>query len=161
MRMRTGFPMDVIARENAFGLGFDNAPRPNLVPGVPVWIYGRESPGGRRLNPAAFTVPDVGRQGTLGRNTLRGFGMGQFDAAVERTFSLRRSSTLHLRAQAYNVTGSRSLADPVRVLANPLFGQPVSLMSLMFGAGRPTSGITPAFQSGGPRTVELSLRWSF
>jgi len=26
---------------------------------------------------------------------------------------------------------------------------------------RPTSGLTPAFQSGGPHTIELSRRWAF
>jgi hypothetical protein len=161
VRLRTGFPIDVIAGENAFGLGFDNAPRPDLVPGVPVWISDSTSPGGRRLNPAAFSVPPAGQQGTLGRNAIRGFGMGQLDAALERTFTVSRSSRLDLRAQVYNLMNNRSFADPVRILNSPLFGQPASLTSLMFGTGRPTSGLTPAFQSGGPRTLELSLSWSF
>jgi hypothetical protein len=153
-RLRTGFPIDVLTRENAFGLGFDNAPRPDLVPGVPVWINGR-------INPAAFATPAPGHLGTLGRNALRGGGMGQLDAAVERRFTLPHASSLRVRLQAYNVTNTRSLADPVRVLNSPLFGQPASLMSLMFGTGRPTSGISPAFQSGGPRTMEVSLSWIF
>ena len=161
VRLRTGFAIDVITRENAFGLGFDNAPRPDLVPGVPLWIYDLNAPSGRILNPAAFVEPGAGRQGTLGRNVLRGARLGQFDAAIERKFTLPGESSLHFRVQAYNVTNTRALADPVRVLTNPLFGQPASLMSLMFGTGRPTSGVTPAFQSGGPRTTELSLSWIF
>jgi hypothetical protein len=160
IHMRTGFPIDVVARENAFGLGFDNVARPDLVPGVPIWIHEDGLPGGRRLNPAAFSVPEAGRQGTLGRNALRGFGMTQLDASLERRWSLPRSS-LHLRVQAYNVTNNHSFADPVRALSSPLFGQPASLMSLMFGTGRPMSGLTPAFQSGGPRTLEIAVRWSF
>jgi len=87
--------------------------------------------------------------------------MGQLDAGVERRFTLPRASSLRVRLQAYNLTNTRSLADPVRVLSSPLFGQPASLMSLMFGTGRPTSGISPAFQSGGPRTMEVSLSWIF
>jgi len=159
-RVRTGFPIDVLARDNAFGLGFDNAPRPDLQPGVPVWVHNRDAPGGRVLNAAAFVIPG-GRQGTLGRNALRGAGLGQLDAGIERKFTLPGASSLHLRVQTYNVTNARALADPVRVLTSPLFGQPASLVSLMFGTGRPTSGVTPAFQSGGPRTAELSLSWIF
>jgi hypothetical protein len=161
VRVRTGFPIDVLTRENPFGLGFDNAPRPDLVPGAPAWIYGPGTPGNRRLNKAAFAVPDAGRQGSLGRNALRGNGMGQLDAALERRFILPGDSALRLRVQTYNVANTRALADPVRVLTNPLFGERASLMSLMFGTGRPTSGITPAFQSGGPRTIELGLSWVF
>ncbi|HYP14341.1 MAG TPA: TonB-dependent receptor, partial [Bryobacteraceae bacterium] len=45
-RGRTGFPIDIISGENAFGLGFDNSFRPDLVAGVPIWVGGS-------LNPAA------------------------------------------------------------------------------------------------------------
>jgi hypothetical protein len=38
VRARTGFPIDVLMGENSFGFGFDNAPRPDRVPAVPVWI---------------------------------------------------------------------------------------------------------------------------
>ncbi len=36
-----------------------------------------------------------------------------------------------------------------------------STTNLMLGSGSPTTGLTPLFQGGGPRTVELSLRFSF
>jgi hypothetical protein len=160
VRARTGFPVDLLAQENAFGLAFDNAPRPDLVPGVPVWITDLAVPGGRRLNPAAFQAPASGT-GTLGRNAVRGFGLWQADASVERRFNLRNDSTLHVRLQVYNLTNTPALGDPVRVLSSSLFGQPISTMGMMLGTGRPGSGLTPAFQMGGPRTVELSLSWKF
>jgi hypothetical protein len=98
--------------------------------------------------------------GNLGRNAIRGSGMAQLDAAVERKFRLARSD-VRFRLQAYNVFNSPSLGDPVRVLTNPLFGQPVSMTNLMLGSGRPISGLAPAFQPGGPRTLEASVHWSF
>ena len=160
-RVRTGFPVDILMRENVFGFGFDNGPRPDAVSGTPVWIDDANAPGGRRLNPAAFASPVAGLTGNLSRNAIRGFGLADVDAAVERKFQLSDSSVLRLRLQAYNVTSTAALGDPVRVLTNPLFGQPVSMMNLMLGTGRPISGITPAFQSGGPRTFEASIRLSF
>jgi hypothetical protein len=160
-RARSGFPIDVLARENAFGLDFDNAPRPDLAAGIPVWLNDPDTPGGRRLNPAAFLTNPGMRQGTLGRNALRGFSTGQFDAALERRFTLPHETALHLRVSVYNVLNTQAFADPVHVLTSPLFGTPISFASLMFGTGRPTSGLTPAFQSGGPRTAELSLAWMF
>jgi hypothetical protein len=161
VRARTGFPIDVLAGENSFGFGFDNAPRPDLAPGVPVWIADPGVPGGRRLNRAAFALPSDAVTGNLGRNAIRGAGLAQVDLGVERRFDLSDSSSLRVGVRAYNATWARAFGDPVRVLASPLFGQPVSMSSLMFGTGRPISGITPAFQAGGPRTVEVSVSWIF
>ncbi len=161
LRARTGFPIDILAEENAFGLGFDNMPRPDLVPGVPVWLAEEQTPGARRINPAAFRRPPEGQQGSLGRNALRGYGLFQADLAVERRFALRGDSTLELRLESYNFTNRPMFADPVRILSSPLFGQAVYSGNLMMGSGRPNSGLTPGFQPGGPRTVQVSLSWRF
>ncbi len=158
-RLRSGFPIDILARENAFGLGFDNL-RPDLL-GATVWIRDPRAPGGQRLNAGAFAVPAGGRQGTLGRNALRGRGMGQVDLAVERRFGAWRDSALLLRAQVHNVANTPAFADPVRALANSLFGESTSMLSVMMGTGRPSSGLAPAFQAGTPRTIQLSLHWIF
>jgi hypothetical protein len=152
-RARTGFPIDVVTNEQPFGLGFDNDVRPDIVPGVPVWL-------GNRLNPAAFTRP-AGRQGTLGRNAIRGNGLAQFDVALQREFVASESVRLQLRLEGYNLTNTVNLADPIRVLSSPLFGYSPSVASLMLGAGRPNSGLTPAFQSGGPRLFQAGVTVRF
>ncbi|HYO82960.1 MAG TPA: TonB-dependent receptor, partial [Bryobacteraceae bacterium] len=153
LRLRTGFPIDVITTDHPFGLGFDNDLRPDLVPGVPVWVDGR-------LNPAAFTRP-AGFQGTLGRNAITGRSLTQLDLAVTRSFVITERLRLSLRAEAYNVPNHAQLADPVRVLASPMFGFSPSTTSLMLGTGRPNGGLSPAFQSGGPRTMQLGLTLRF
>ena len=116
--------------------------------------------GGRRLNPAAFAVP-AGLQGSLGRNAIGGSGMSQVDLALERRFRMAPGTSLNVRIEAYNALNHPNPADPVRFLDNPLFGAPVSMLNLMLGSGSARSGLTPAFQIGGPRTLQVQLRLRF
>jgi hypothetical protein len=152
-RARTGFPIDVLTAENYIGIGFDDFQRPDLVAGVPLWKDGR-------LNPAAFRVPS-GAQGSLGRNAIAGAGMSQADVALERHVRLTASAGLDLRVEAYNALNHPNTADPVRYLDSPLFGVPVSMLNLMLGSGNARSGLTPAFQIGGPRVVQVGIRVRF
>jgi hypothetical protein len=145
----------VLEGENALGLGWDNYRRPDLEAGVPVWL-----PGGRQLNPAAFRAP-AGMQGTLGRNAITGFGMFQADAALRRRFPLADARSLEIGIACFNVANHASFADPVRYRNSAFFGQSVSLLNLMLGNGSPRSGLTPAFQVGSPRSVEIAVKLRF
>ena len=158
-RARTGFPVTVLDNETALGLSFADIYRPNLVAGAPVWIADPQAPGGRRLNPAAFSAIDG--QGNLGRNAITGFGMSQIDLAVRRTFRIAEKYSVELRAEAFNALNQPAFADPVRFLIDPLFGLSPSMQNLMLGSGTPSSGLTPAFQTGGPRSLQLLLRLHF
>jgi hypothetical protein len=113
------------------------------------------------LNPAAFQAAPTGQQGTLGRNAIRGFGLAQMDLSLQREFALAERLKFQVRMESYNITNSARFADPNRYLNSALFGQSASLLNLMMGTGRPSSGLTPAFQSGGPRAFQLSLRAQF
>jgi hypothetical protein len=157
---RSGFPIDVLASENLLGLGFDDFQRPDRRPGVPIWLDDSSAPGGRRLNPAAFSVPGAG-QGSLGRDSIPGFGLGQVDLALGREFALREDSVAGLRLEVFNVTNHAQFGDPVRFLSSPLFGQSTSMLNLMLGSGTPHSGIALAFQNGGPRVLQITLRFRF
>jgi hypothetical protein len=156
---RTGFPIDVLLSETLDGSAVSND-RPDLVPGIPLWINDASVPGGHRLNPNAFVSPS-GLSGDLGRNTVRGFGSWQSDVAAERLFRLTDGLRLSFRAEAYNVFNHAQFADPVRFLSNPLFGISQAPLNMMLGTGSPISGQTPAFQMGGPRSMQVSLRLSF
>jgi hypothetical protein len=158
-RARTGFPVTVLDDETALGLSFADIFRPNLVAGEPVWIMDPQAPGGRRLNPGAFAAIDG--QGDLGRNAIAGFGMSQIDLAVRRTFRIAEKCSVELRAEAFNALNQPAFADPVRFLVDPLFGRSPSMLNLMLGSGTPSSGLTPAFQTGGPRSLQLVLRMHF
>ena len=161
LRTRTGFPIDILSVENTLGLAFDNVIRPDLAPGAPIWLRDSGAPGGRRLNRNAFSLPDGLIQGSLGRNAVAGFGMYQIDLGLRKQFVLLGDRSLQLRAEAFNVTNHVTFADPVRYLSSGLFGQSTSLLSMMLGTGSPRSGLTPAFQAGGPRSIQLSLQFRF
>lgn len=160
-RARTGFPINIVNSGQVLGQAVDNAGRPNLVPGVPIWIDDPSVAGHRRLNPAAFTIPPAGVQGTLGRNAIYGNGMTQLDVSLRRVFQCFRGISLEVGWNMFNVLSHPAFADPVPFLSNPLFGQSTSMQNLMLGSGTPNTGLPPLFQTGGSRSAELSVRFSF
>jgi hypothetical protein len=158
---RTGFPIDVLDTGQFMGLTLANAFRPDLVSGQPIWILDASAPGGRRLNPAAFSAAPEYVQGNLGRNAITGFGMSQVDLALRREFSVRERRSMELRMEAFDALNHPNFADPVSFLASPLFGYSASMLNVMMGSGSPGSGLAPMFQAGGARSVEASVRFRF
>jgi hypothetical protein len=75
------------------------------------------------LNPAAFTQPELGTFGNVGRNSVRGPNSWQFDAAVSRVFRVREAQRLEFRAEAFNLTNSFRPQNPNTALNNNAFGQ--------------------------------------
>lgn len=160
LRARSGFPINIVDAETALGLTFANVFRPDVLAGAPLWLTSDRVAGGRQLNPAAFRSLGSS-QGNLGRNAIAGFGMSQVDLALRRSFSLAERTSIEFRAEAFNVLNQPSFADPIRFLSSPLFGQSTSMLNLMLGSGTPSTGLTPAFQVGGPRSVQLVVRLRF
>ena len=158
---RTGFPISVLDTDYSQGFSFANVFRPNLAAGQPAWISDPSAPGGRRLNGAAFKpAPDL-VQGNLGRNAIAGLGMWQIDLALRRDFTVSEGRTLQFRVEAFNALNHPDFADPVQFLSSPLFGQSASMLNMMLGTGSPASGLTPIFQNGGARSIEVMLRFRF
>jgi hypothetical protein len=160
-RARTGFPVTVFAAERHMGIAFANAFRPDLVGGQPVWVRDGAAPGGSRLNPGAFRAAAPGVQGSLGRNSVHGFGMTQLDLALRREFRFGDRRSLEFRVEAFNALNEANFADPARFLVSPLFGQSASMLNLMLGTGSPGSGLAPVFQVGGARSAQVVLRLRF
>ena len=161
LRARSGFPMTVLEADEFMGITLMNAFRPNLVAGQPLWISDPNAPAHRRLNPAAFSAAPYEQQGNLGRNVLTGFGMSQLDLALRREFRLREQKRLQIRLEAFNALNQPNFADPVRYLNSPVFGQSTSMLNMMLGTGTPGSGLAPILQTGGPRTLQGSVRFQF
>ena len=161
VHVRTGFPINVQYSESAMGVMFANAFRPDLVAGQPIWVSDNRTPGGQRLNRAAFVRRPGFEQGSLGRNAITGFGMSQVDTALNREFQLAGMGRLLLRAEAFNLANQTNFADPIRYLASPSFGKPTAMLNLGLGNGTPASGLSPLLQVGGPRSIQISLRWQF
>src|SRR5580658_3432987 len=58
---RTAPPVNVVGGL-VFADGIALYPRPDVVPGVPLVLYGSQYPGGKAFNPAAFIPPPTGQQ---------------------------------------------------------------------------------------------------
>jgi len=165
---RSATPVDLIANSDRTG-GVETRVRPDLTIGIPLYIHDPNVAGGRRFNRAAFAVPPMGRQGTLGRNALRGFPVWQMDLALRRQFNLTERLNLQLRAEAFNLFNHPNFGDPgvedsffgANNLSNSLFGQSTVMLGRSLGSGGTSGGFNPLYQIGGPRSIQLSLRLGF
>ena len=135
--------------------------RPNLVPGVPLWIANPNVAGGREINPAAFTIATGAVQGDLGRNTLRGFDAAEVDLTLRRQFKLHERLALQARADFFNIFNHPNFGSPINYLSSPLFGQSTQMLGASLGTGGQTGGLNPLYQIGGPRSVQLALKLVF
>jgi hypothetical protein len=135
--------------------------RPNLVPGVPLWIANPNVAGGREINPAAFTIPTGLVQGDLGRNTLPGFGATEVDLTLRRQFKLRERLALQARADLFNIFNHPNFGPAVNYRTSPLFGQSTQMLGASLGSGGQNGGLNPLYQIGGPRSAQLALKLLF
>jgi hypothetical protein len=159
-RARTATPVNVLETTGIFIGDLFEARRPDLIGGVPIYLDDPRAPGGRRFNPSAFR-PVTGRQGTLGRNALRGFRLSQLDLAVRRQFTLSEHTRLQLRAEVFNVFNHPNFGDPVGDLGSRLFGLSTQTLARSLGTGGVNGGLSPLYQVGGPRSVQLAVRLGF
>jgi hypothetical protein len=164
-RMQSAPPVNVTTQITADGTSFSL--RPDLVAGVPLYLDDANLAGGRRLNFAAFAQPfgtattiplSQLRQGTLGRNALRGFGFVSTDLSLQRQFRLSDRFALEFRADIFNIFNNPAFASPSGSLRSAQFG--LSQQTLNNGLGG-SSGTNPLYQVGGPRSVQLALRLNF
>jgi hypothetical protein len=157
---RTAPPVDVVGAI-AFADGIALAPRPDVVPGAPLVLYGSQYPGGKAFNPAAFTAPPTGQQGDFGRNVLRGFGAWQADVAFQRQFRLTEKVGLRFRGEFFNIFNHPNFGSPDNTLGDPLFGQSTQTLASSLGSGGANGGFNPLYQIGGPRSIQLALKLVF
>jgi hypothetical protein len=158
-RARTATPLTVVINRALFGVS-QTPTRVDLVPGQPLYIDDSTVAAGRRLNPKAFAVPAVGRQGTLGRNSVRGFPLSQMDLSLRRKFTLSEQFNLQLRADLFNAFNHPNFGAPVRMLSDPLFGQSIVMLGRELSGGDDGS-LSPLYQIGGPRSIQLALKLQF
>ena len=153
---RTGFPFNaLVLTQNLQG----SSPRPDRVPGQPVWVTNPLAPGGKSLNPAAFAIQSTLRQGTEGRNDIPGFGLTQVDMSVGRRFPLRDRLVLQFRTDAFNLLNHPNFTNPQGFvgLGQRFLQSQGMLNSTLGGAGV----ASPLFQQGAPRSLQLSLKLAF
>lgn len=157
---RSAPPVDLIG-----GLVYQDGialyPRPDVVSGSPLELYGPQYPGGKILNGAAFTEPLTGQQGDFGRNVLRGFGASQADLAFQRQFQLTERMQLRFRGEFFNIFNHPNFGPPDNNITDALFGYSTATLASSLGSGGPNGGLNPLYQIGGPRSIQLALKLQF
>jgi hypothetical protein len=152
---RSGFPFNGVVLFASPG-GVIAESRPDIVPGQQLWTANSTAPGGKSLNQAAFSVPSLPRQGTEGRNDIPGLGLTQVDLSIGRKFPITERFTLQFRTDAFNLLNHPNFANP---LAFVEFGTFFLSSTKMLNQG--LGGLSPLFQEGGPRSLQLSLKLTF
>jgi hypothetical protein len=109
------------------------------------------------VNMAAFVAPPAGQQGTVGRNSLRGFPIRQVDLTLNRQIALHGAVRLQLQIEAYNVFNWPNFGPPnAQLTAAPAIA---GRSSAMFGGA--IGGLTSLYQTGGPRALQLAAKILF
>jgi hypothetical protein len=175
---RTGTPFNVLYQPATPGAYVDQSGaaiqlRPDSIPGQPVWISDPNAPRGKRLNPAAFTIPSTLGQGSEGRNSIRGFPLVQLDIALRRQFRLGENLNLQFRAEAFNVINHPNFGPPLNNMGicslgaqcTAVFGWGTSqaMLNQSMGAsgGDYATPFGSLYQVGGPRSLQLSMKLQF
>ena len=185
IQARSALPVNVIdGNFSQLTNGFQPDIRPDVLPGIPLYLFGAQYPGGKAINntPGAvaggcpdgsqsigpFCPPptDVNgnalRQGNLGRNALHGFGATQWDFAVHRDFPITESLKLQFRAEAFNVLNHPNFAPPVADISATQFGLSTQMLGQYLSGGTAGSGgFIPLYQIGGPRSMQFALKLTF
>ncbi len=149
--------------------------RPNVIAGVPLYLYGSQYPGGKTINNTAataaqivaagcaasgpakgpFCTPLAGQSGTLGRNIVRGLPAWQIDLALRRQFRLREKLGLQFRAEGFNIFNHPNFGAIQTSLTAANFGQATNML------GRQLGGLNALYQIGGPRSFQFALKVLF
>ncbi len=126
--VKTGMPFTV--NSGSDGPGFGNVDgnggdRPNLLdPSILGRTVGDPDTSRSRLPKSAFAfMQPADARGNLGRNTFRKGGIANVNAALARTWALRREARLTLRAESINLFNTPQFAEPGVDLVSPNFGQ--------------------------------------
>ena len=152
-----GTPLDVSSVANTAGLAASFAnlgQRPDLIPGVPVYLHNAGDPL-QYLNPAAFSLPVIGAFGNLGRGAIRGPGSKNFDLSVVKNWRMRDRYNIQFRAEMFNAFNHANFkwVDAGLFLNNIAgdenFGKPLNPNFGKFNGTR------------GPREIQFGLKFNF
>ena len=150
--------------------------QPDKVLGQPYWIPDLTQPGGKALNPNAFTKPALGAVGNFPRNGLRNiYSLDQTDLALRRRFNLTERVKLDLRLEYFNVFNHPMFGAPGAVsspytfwgygpTALPIFGKVLPGFTTnvaMGGINGLTTGQSALYAVGGPRSGQVTLKLIF
>jgi hypothetical protein len=145
----------------------------DLVPGVSTILHtnvnpvtGKPVPGGKMLNPAAFSTPICACNGDSTRNGYRLFGLTQWDLSGSRSWNLWENATFNFKVDAFNLLNIANLTN-VRTLYTSstlnTFGEAQNTYAGNYGSAGGAGGgtLNTEFQNGGARSIQLSAKVRF
>jgi hypothetical protein len=152
---------------NPYGGAFRSNRRPSVVAGVDPFLH--TSDGRVFLNPSAFTMPQPGTFGNLGRYVLHGPGLAQIDFTLHKQFRIDETRNIEFRAEFYNILNHANFANPPAVLNNALGtgtnqiqpGQPYTSAAAGGAFGVANSTVSKDVGLGAQRQIQFSLRFNF
>jgi hypothetical protein len=180
INVQTGRPIPIVTSSDTTGRFYFNQ-RPNVVPGVsPILPHWNASTG--YLNPLAFVQPAFGTFGDLGRNSVFGPGLTNFDFSVSKNTLLTERVRLELRVEFFNLFNHPNFALPSHTIipgfvdngspGNPNI-QPNPSAHILGDLNQPLapSGVitqtpdqaqtNPGLGGGGPRVLQLGAKFVF
>ena len=87
--------------------------------------------------------------------------MSQLDLALRRQFHLGEHLNLQLKAEIFSLFNHPNFGNPVNTLSSNLFGQSTQMLGRSLGTGGINGGLSPLYQIGGPRSIQLALKLQF
>jgi hypothetical protein len=155
------------------------ATQPNIVSGQPFWLAAPGQPGGKVLNPDAFTLPPEGMLGNFPRNSLRSpFSISQIDIAIRRRFRLTERVIIEFRAEYFNLFNHPMFGGPLAPdpfwgycysqpctgAQDPSFGTVVAGLGTLnegLGGGGINGGQNAIYALGGSRSGQFTVKLRF
>ena len=175
---QSGVPIDVTVSRDAGGYDVNPLSVHPDITGQPFWVSDRASPGGKKINLAAFKMPasiagsvQNVAQGNLPRNYLRTPGIWQYDASLGRDFKLTERYKLQYRAEMFNALNHPNFSaysvglgywSPLFAYSPPsatTYGRATQMLGTNGQGGM--LGMVPLFSNGGPRSVQMALKLVF
>jgi hypothetical protein len=165
-----GYPLNIAASSFVQPDGSITDSFPDLIHGVPIYLHGRAAdvngesvPGSWRLNQAAFasvpTDPTTGlpaRQGSLGRNYVRGPSFYALNSALQRSFPIHDALRVNFRAEAFNVLNHPNIGGYIDTfLPDSTFGQ------ALYGEVQSIGSTNQLYSMGASRSLQVSLHLQF
>jgi hypothetical protein len=156
VNLRTAFPITLggaYVTDPATGTDYPGSL--NVVSGKPLYLYGPQYPGGKAINPAAFSLPATGTIGDASRNVLRGFGASQLNLAVRRDIELRGPLLLQFRVETFNLLNHPNFGYVDPDYTDATFGEATAMLNTSLGT------VASQYQQGGARSMQFALKLVF
>jgi hypothetical protein len=112
-------PIDITTGANTLGTASAVGQRPNYT-GAPLYLDTGDAT--RHLNPAAFARPAPGQLGTLGKGSVRGKPITNFDVSMAKNWRYRERYGFQFRAEFFNVLNHPNFVGFDTDIRNSTFG---------------------------------------